>query len=184
RLPIDARQVLDWGGRRHLLEPEQLERLEPPGEVEPALHVEMAVDIDEQVRFRPDRLSDGGGAGDPELRELLDAGPVAQVARHLIEGRELYGVEAGLHSLLRRGRETLRRARLGGAVDIGVIADPGLDAASEELIGWDRVHFAADVPQALLKCARGHCGGRAAAGDLRLDRATEPFDIVDAPALQ
>src|SRR5207249_2682689 len=139
---------------------------------------------DQQIRSWADRPPHRGGAGDPEPRELLNAGAVTEVARHFVERRELHRVEAGFHGFLSHAREAVGRTRLSRPVDIGIVADTRLDAAAKQVVRRNGVDFAANVPQTLFQGARGYRGRRAAARDLRLHRTAEPLDIINASAFQ
>src|ERR1700736_546945 len=120
----------------------------------------MAVDIHEQIALWADGLANGVGAGDSELSEVLDLRGVGEIVRHVVEGRELDGVKSSGNSALGHGRKAFRRARISGAVDVGVVAELGVEESAKQFVSGDRSDFATNVPEALLKAAQGN--GRSA----------------------
>ena len=180
---VDGGQVFERARRGHFLEPEQVERLQAAGQIQAALQIEVAVCVDQEVRLRANSAAHRGGALNAQPGELLQPGRVGAPG-HAVEGRQLDGVEAGPHRAFGHLCKAGWRTVLGGAVDVGVVANARVEAAAEQVIRGDAGDLAADVPEALFQAAQGDGGHAAAARDLRLGRHARSLDVEDAAALE
>src|SRR5438132_176085 len=145
----------------------------------------MAVDVDEQIALWTDGFAYRVGAGNSKLGELFDLRSVREIAGHVVEGRELDGVKPSSNGALGHTHKAFWCTWICGAVDVGVVANPGVQESAEQVISRDGSDFATDVPQALLEAAQRH--GRstgAALEDLGLGGLAQPLDVVNTAALE
>ncbi len=130
----------------------------------------MTVRVHQQIAARTDDIANRLGAVNSQLREMVHLRAVGHLARHVVKGCQLDGIETGVDRPARVGGKAGRGALIGRAIDIGVNPDPLLDATAEQLMGGHAQGLALQVPQALLKPAGGN-GRRGAAEIAAIARA-------------
>src|ERR1051325_9383176 len=180
RFAIDGGKILDRGRGRHLLQPVQLQVLHSSRQFQAALQIKMAVDVDQEIYVGTDPLAHGFGTGDPAAGELLDDGSIAEIARHLIERRQLYCVKAIGYGTGSHIGEALRSPWISGAVDIGILANALLNTTSEQIVCGYAKHFAPNVPQTLLESGHGDRSRQLTANGFRHADAAKVLDLVNA----
>lgn len=90
---------------------------------------------------------------DAQFRELLHDRGVGPDLRHVIERRELDGVESGLDSLPGHSREPFRTAFFRRAIDVRVVANLVTQGSTERGIRGHSQRLPLQVPQTLLQPA-------------------------------
>ena len=155
-----------------LLEPQQVQIAQLPGDPESSSGREAGVAVDEHVHLGPDGVADGPQAVDAAARRLdpVDRG------RQAVEGGQLDGVVAVANRGRRVPGEGIRRpVPAGGPVDVGVDADLLPAGAPEQGVRRRPQRLAEQVPQGLLQAAEG-----AHARGLQL-RGPEPLHELPNP---
>jgi hypothetical protein len=92
---VDRREILDWTGRGHLLQPVQIQRFKPSGKIKTILQIEVAVCIDKYIAAFAYGLAYGLNAGNAQVRILFKLGAIGGALWHTIERRQLYRIEPG-----------------------------------------------------------------------------------------
>src|SRR5579885_2149978 len=82
-------------------------------------------------RLGPITRRNGGGAIQAKLHEVLDAGGILKSLGHAIEGGQFHGVETRPDGFFGHGSEARGGAVIGGAIDVGVIADAGAEGSAD-----------------------------------------------------
>ena len=166
---------------RDFLKPKESERFHLLEQPKSALQIEIAVSVDQDFAIAH-RLADRPDAVDTLPRVRRDFRSAAP-ERHTVKRSQLDSVETELDGPAGHRRETGCVTRIGGTINVRVVANRLPQLAAEKLITRHARDLALNVEQSLFDPAESAAGRAAELRDLRLNLSPQPFDVMDAAPL-